>query len=460
MTHGAPDQPAEVALPFERDLTPVAARLRWGLHLLVAGLLALVAVRGLVGPVAHWPWVVAGCALVAAVYAVGPLSGVVAASSGASATWLGLLLGAWVALLALTPEAVYLAFPWFFLLLHLLPRRVGLAGVVVTTVVAIAGFAWHQGLFTFAMVIGPVVGAGVVVATVFGYQALHAESEQRRQLIVELDRTRAELAVAEHRAGVVDERARLAREIHDTLAQGLSSIQLLLQAATRSLDPAREVDAARAAALVEQARQAAKDNLVEARRFVRALTPVDLEQSTLAAALRRLCDTTSARSDIVVTFHEVGPPTALPTPVDVALLRIAQGALANTVQHAGARRADVTLTTADTVVSLDVVDDGAGFVPGPVDASDAVTGAGGADGDGVNGSARTGFGLRSMRERTALLGGRLSVESRPGAGTAISVHLDRTGEAPAESPTMTHISTHTSTTIATPIETSTVERVP
>ena len=213
---------------------------------------------------------VVGCAIVAAVYAVGPLSGVVAASSGASALWLGLLLAAWVGLLALTPEAVYLAFPWFFLLLHLLPRRVGLAGVVVTTVVAIVGFAWHQSSFTIAMAIGPVVGAGVVVATVFGYQALQAESEQRRQLIALLDRTRAELAVAEHRAGVVDERARLAREIHDTLAQGLSSIQLLLQAATRSLDPAREVDAARAAALVEQARLAAKDNLAEARRFVRA----------------------------------------------------------------------------------------------------------------------------------------------------------------------------------------------
>ncbi len=452
MTHGAPDQPAEVALASERDLTPVPDGLRWGLHLLVAALLALVAVRGIVAPAAHWPWVVVGCAIVAAVYAVGPLSGVVAASSGASALWLGLLLAAWVGLLALTPEAVYLAFPWFFLLLHLLPRRVGLAGVVVTTVVAIVGFAWHQSSFTIAMAIGPVVGAGVVVATVFGYQALQAESEQRRQLIALLDRTRAELAVAEHRAGVVDERARLAREIHDTLAQGLSSIQLLLQAATRSLDPAREVDAARAAALVEQARLAAKDNLAEARRFVRALTPVDLEQSTLAAALRRLCDTTSARSDVAVTFHEVGPPTALPTPVDVALLRIAQGALANTVQHAGATRADVTLTVADTVVSLDVVDDGAGFVPGRGNAADAVAGAGEFDGDGVNGSGRTGFGLRSMRERATLLGGRLSVESRPGAGTAISVHLDRTGEIPT--------STATETPTETATNASTVGRVP
>ncbi|OFE19029.1 hypothetical protein BA895_00660 [Humibacillus sp. DSM 29435] len=430
-------------MPSGRDLAPVPDRLRWGLHLLVAALLVLVALRGITSPsgmdgtAAPWPWVVAGCALVGAIYAAGPLSGVVADSSGASAVWLGLLLVAWVGLLALAPEAVYLAFPWFFLLLHLLPRRVALTAVFLTTVAAIVGFAWHQNVFTVAMVIGPVVGAGVVIATVFGYQALQAESEQRRRLIVELDRARAELAVAHHRSGVVDERARLAREIHDTLAQGLSSIQLLLQAATRSLDPAREVDAERAANLVEQARQAAKDNLAEARRFVQALTPVDLDQSTLAAALRRLCETTTARSEIAVTFHEVGAPTALPTPVDVALLRIAQGALANTVQHSGATRADVTLTTADAVVSLDVVDDGAGFEPGQGDATDAAARARGDD--GVSASDGTGFGLRSMRERAALLGGRLSVESRPGAGTAISVHLDRPIESAEQAMTVERV---------------------
>ena len=113
------------------------------------------------------------------------------------------------------------------------------------------------------MVIGPVLGAGVVVATVFGYQALYAESEHRRRLILELDRTRSELAAAQHRAGVMDERERLAREIHDTLAQGLSSIQLLLRAATRSLDPEREVNRP-GLDLVEQARHEAHENLAEA----------------------------------------------------------------------------------------------------------------------------------------------------------------------------------------------------
>jgi hypothetical protein len=170
------------------------------------------------------------------------------------------------------------------------------------------------------------------------------ESNRRQRLIVELDRTRSELAAAERRAGVLDERERLAREIHDTLAQGLSSIQLLLQAATRSLAPSRQVDPARAADLVAQARQQAQANLVEARRFVRALAPPDLEGSSLEATLKRLCDTTSAGAGIRVTFHGEGDSEPLATPVEVALLRIAQAALANTVQHARATRADVTLT--------------------------------------------------------------------------------------------------------------------
>lgn len=213
------------------------------------------------------------------------------------------------------------------------------------------------------MVIGPVLGAAVAIATVFGYQALRVESEQRRRLILELDRTRSELATAQHRSGVLDERERLAREIHDTLAQGLSSIQLLLRAAGRSLDPERGVDPVRAAGLVEQARQAAQDDLLEARRVVRALAPADLEESTLAAALERVCDTASARTGMEVTFHLVGQAPDLATPVEVALLRIAQGALGNTAQHSGATRADVTLTCMDAEVTLDVVDDGRGFDP-------------------------------------------------------------------------------------------------
>ncbi|WP_082588490.1 sensor histidine kinase [Terrabacter sp. Root181] len=416
MIHGARSQPHHDAATRRWEPTPVPALLRAGLHLLVGALLVLVAGRSASDQAPGWPWVVAFAALVGVVYAVGARSAVVAGSQLAAGAWLALLLSAWVALLILTPEAVYLAFPWFLLLLHLLPPRQGLAAVAVVTLVSVAGFGWHQETFTAAMAIGPVLGAVVPIATVFGYQALQAESEQRRQLIVELDRTRTELAAAQHRAGVLDERERLAREIHDTLAQGLSSIQLLLQAASRSLDPDREVDPARAAVLVEQARVAAKDNLAEARRVVRALTPGDLESSTLPAALQRLCDTTASRTGIDVVFHDEGPATAVAKPVEVALLRIAQGALGNAAQHSRATRADVTLTIMDSEVTLDIVDNGIGF------ATDAPA----ADKPGSGG-----YGLGSMRSRTAELGGTLTVESQPGRGTAVSVHLDRVSATPA-----------------------------
>lgn len=392
--------------------TPVPTVLRWSLHVLVAGLLVLSALR----PAGHGSSAAAtvgAAVLVGAVYAVGPRWPAVSRSRGAAGLWLTLLVASWLVLLALTPAAIYLAFAWSFLLLHLLPRPAGLAAVAFTTVAAIAGFAWHQDAFTPAMAIGPVLGAAVVTATVWGYQTLQAESERRRRLIVELERTRAELATAERQTGVLAERERLAREIHDTLAQGLSSIQLLLRAAGRSLEPERAPDPPRAAALVEQARQTAQDNLAEARRFVRALAPGDLQGSSLSPALQRLCEATSGRSGMPVTFRHEGPDVALPTPVEVALLRIAQSALGNVTQHSGAARADVTLTVMDTAVTLDVVDDGGGFDAAAVGQRDpARTPQGG------------GFGLTSMRSRAAELGGLLTVESQPGGGTAVSVHLD------------------------------------
>jgi len=410
MTHAAPSQPPDDAAASGRALTPVPPLLLAGLHSLVAGLLMLAAGRSIVDHAPAWPWIVVCAALVGAVYAVGIRSAAVTESRGTVVVWLALLLASWIVLLILTPVAIYLAFPWFLLLLYLLPRRAGLAALAFVTIVAVAGFGWHQETFTAAMAVGPVLGAAIAIATVFGYQTLQAESERRWQLILELDRARTELAAAQHRAGVLDERERLAREIHDTIAQGLSSIQLLLLAAARALDPNRTVDPVRASDLVEQARHAAMDNLAEARRVVRALAPGDLASSTLPAALRRLCETTSARTGIEVVFHEEGPPTTLATPVEVALLRVAQGALGNAALHSRATRADVTLTVMDAAVTLDIVDDGIGF---DVDAP------------AVHHGDRGGYGIRSMRSRIAELGGQLTVESRPGRGTAISVHVDR-----------------------------------
>ncbi|MEV6753079.1 sensor histidine kinase [Streptomyces sp. NPDC051214] len=397
-----------------RRPTPVALVLRLCLHALLAGLLALAAVRALADGAPRAGAVVAAVLVVGGVYVAGTLSPAVARSQRAAAVWLGALGLSWAALLVLSPDGLWTAFPLYFLQLHLLPVRWALPAVALTAAAAIASFVSHGSPLSPGSFIGPLLGAAMAVATVLGYEALYRESERRRQLIDELVATRAELAAAERTAGTLAERERLAREIHDTLAQGLSSIQLLLRAAQRAL-PAGSP----AAPHIEQARAAAQDNLAEARRFVRALSPPDLEHGSLAGALERLSGSASPGSAPHVQFTVSGTPAELPTPYEVALLRTAQSALANTVRHADAGRAEITLSFMDTSVSLDVVDDGRGFDP-----------ASAPRGDG-------GFGLPAMRARARSLGGTLSVESAPGQGTAVAVTLPLPTEAVSagESPT-------------------------
>ncbi|MBV2155738.1 sensor histidine kinase [Kitasatospora sp. SUK 42] len=386
--------------------TPVARVLQVCLHLLVAGLLLLAVARAAFGGHGYGdPAAVAAAAsAMAAAYAAGPRLAVVRTSRRGAALWMALLGVTWAGLLVATQDGVWLAFPLYFLELHLLGRRTGLVAVGLTAAAAIAAWSWHQHSFSFAASIGPALGAAVATATVLGYQALYRESEERRRLIDELTAARADLAAAHHEAGVLAERERLAREIHDTLAQGLSSIQLLLRAAQRALPERTEA----AAGYVEQARQAAQDNLDEARRFVRELTPPALDGDSLPVALERLCATTTAQSALPVKLHVSGDPVRLPAAQEVALLRIAQSALGNTVRHAEASRAEVTLSYMEGEVALDVFDDGAGFDPAAV--------AGRTGGDG-------GFGLPTMRARAAALGGGFTVESAPGQGTALAVQL-------------------------------------
>ncbi|MER7111721.1 sensor histidine kinase [Streptomyces sp. NPDC000229] len=377
-----------------RSLTPALRVLRVCPHLLMAGLLVLSAVR------AGTPAAVTAAAGTGAVYAVGSAIRAVRESRSAAAVWLAALSAAWLVLLVLTPDGLWVAFPLYFLHLHLLPVRWSLPAVAGTAVAAIMSYVHHGAPLNPGAFIGPLLGAAVAVATVLGYQALYRESERHRRLVEELTATRAELAAAERHAGTLAERERLAREIHDTLAQGLSSIQLLLRAAERALPDG----APAAAGHIERARRTAQDNLAEARRFVRALAPADLERGSLAAALERLCEPDGPGPR--VRFSVSGTPVPLPTPYEVALLRIAQSALANTVRHAGAGRAEITLTFMGASVTLDVVDDGKGFDP-----------------HGWSPSPGDGFGLQAMRSRAQSLGGTFTVESSPGQGTAVAVAL-------------------------------------
>lgn len=379
-----------------RTLAPVFTGLRAGLHALFAGLLALVVVR--VVWTGGSPWALVLAALLAAVY----LAGLWLARRGRKAggiAWVCALTLVWAPLMWLVPEAAYIVFPLFFLYLHVLPGWVGPAAVVAATGLTIAAFAVHGGL-TVGGVVGPVVGAGVALLIGLGYGALQRRSVEREALVAELLATRDRLAATEREQGVLAERARLAREIHDTVAQGLSSIQMLLHAAERADATGPGI------AHIRLARQTAADGLAETRRFIRELAPPTLDRG-LGSALQRLAEGWAQREGVDVETAIPGE-VALPMDAQAALLRIAQGALANVAQHADATVVRVDLVQDGDDVRLTVADDGRGFDPASAEET-----ASGTDS----------FGLRAMRERVEQLDGDLTVVSAAGAGTVVAVTL-------------------------------------
>ncbi|MEV0703244.1 sensor histidine kinase [Saccharopolyspora sp. NPDC050389] len=308
--------------------------------------------------------------------------------------WLGAVVALWCALVLVAPSFSWCAVPLFFVCLRLLRPKPLIIAVVLLTATVIFGQLRLAPRFEVVDVLVPLAVATMATAV---FLELRRESERRKALIDQLVRTRGELADVQREAGISWERERLAREIHDTIAQGLSSIRMLLQAAERGGDTNEHV---------RRAGEVAEDNLAEARRFVRGLAPAALERQSLPEALRELAGRTAAESGVEVRFEVVGE--ALPTRAadDAVLLRVAQGALANVREHSAARIAAVTLSYLDDEVTLDVRDDGTGFDPA---APRPGTG--------------RGYGLSGMRARVEQSGGTLAVESRPGEGTAVAATL-------------------------------------
>lgn len=309
----------------------------------------------------------------------------------------------------------------------------------------IGGFQNLSGAFVGAylvMLLLNLVLAGTLGAS-FSYVAVR--NEQRRVALVELAEANrklsetlrenaglhAQLLTQAREAGVRDERARLAREIHDTIAQGLAGIITQLQAAQRVPD---------STGYVQTALGLARDSLGEARRSVQALRPLQLEDATLPVALQRTIEAWARREAPSATLVTTGTARPLHPEIEATLLRVAQEALANVARHARAARVGVTLSYMEDVISLDVRDDGVGFDPaalpadgghpaaafaGPGDqdpASGATAGARSAGGGPADGADRAdgGFGLIGMRQRVSRLAGELTVESEPGNGTAVS----------------------------------------
>ncbi len=231
------------------------------------------------------------------------------------------------------------------------------------------------------------------------------QTEMHKRTIEKLEATLAEnaglhaqLLASAREAGVHDERERMAREIHDTLAQGLIGIITQLQAAEQ---PGDEAERARH---LDTAARLARDSLSEARRSVRALRPEPLEAAALPDALAGVVTRWSTDTGVPAELATTGTPHPIHPELELSLLRTAQEALSNVAKHAAANRAWLTLSYMEDVVSLDIRDDGVGFAPRP------------APGDRDDG----GFGLTAMRQRLGRVAGTLAIESEPGAGTAIS----------------------------------------
>lgn len=386
------------APPGVRGVRPLLAgvdRLETWLHIAFLVLTATSAWRYLDGHGLsdRGPWVLGGAVLLVAVYA--------AHGAVPQTVWCGVLVGIWLTLTVLAPSFSWCAVPLAFVALRVLPHVAAYA--VVTAMVVTVSAAWSSmsGSIDPTVVAGPL---SIAVLAVTAYRALDRQATERQWLLDELHEAQGELAETQHRAGVVAERARLSREIHDSVAQGLSSINLLLQAA----DQDWESRPSAARDHVAQAAITARDGLDEVRRVVRDLAPADLSDGrTLVDAIRRATvDVTRDRVEASVRVH--GEPVDLADPVATALLRTVRGALANVVEHADAAHVVVSLTYQGDSVTLDVRDDGRGFTPS------------------ARLSARRpgrGRGLAGIRARVEDLGGDLAVESSPDDGTALAVRV-------------------------------------
>lgn len=248
--------------------------------------------------------------------------------------------------------------------------------------------------------------------------ALMQESHKRQQLIELLDSTRRDLAQQERRAGVLSERQRISRELHDTLAQSFTGIVLHLQAAEQALPSQIELLRRH----IDQAQSSARESLQEVRRLLSALRPGMLENMSLIEAVQKLVQQWNDEqgeppSTARASIGELG---VLHPEVEVTILRAVQEALANVHKHAWAKRVDVELRRDERGVSLTVTDDGVGF-------PDAV----------VNGAAGPrGYGLLSMRERVAELGGELLLHNEASKGARVSLRLPLRGEVELIRPTI------------------------
>jgi signal transduction histidine kinase len=294
--------------------------------------------------------------------------------------------------------ALFVLSPQMFLLLTFVPAAASIvtlnAGMLIIQLVTGAGSGgsiWQSIAVT----------AGVIILSIFFSNRLTSvtyESEARGELIAELRSRQADIAALSEQQGISMERERIAREMHDTLAQGFTSIVMLGHAVAGELE--RDPDAARRH--VELITRTAQENLHESRRLIAALSPAHLDGSSLVQAVERIGARLEDESGLGVSVSVTGEPEPAAPALEVVALRVCQEAMANIRKHADARAVRVTLDYTPELLRISVIDDGRGFDPA---------------------ASRTGYGLDGMRSRLHDIGGALEVRSSPGNGTTVTARL-------------------------------------
>lgn len=305
----------------------------------------------------------------------------------------------WYVLVFISPVFYIHLFSLFSQVNTGLPRRLAwVANIVLTLGIAIPqfytfGISW-QSLILFGVMGGVSIGFGLWI------DGIIEQSAERRDLVTQLQKTQDELVASERREARLEERSRLARDIHDTLAQSFIGVITHLEAAGQ----ASEKDAEKITFHIEQAEAVARDGLGQARWVVHDLRPPVLEQNkSLGRALSQEAQKWAGRTGIELSTEITGQEVQLHPEVEVSLLRALQEALANVAKHAQATTVQVTLSYIGNQVILDISDNGRGFQPGHPSPPDG------------------GFGLQAMQERVAEIRGELHVESEPGEGVNLAI---------------------------------------
>ncbi len=310
----------------------------------------------------------------------------------------------WSAAVALTPQGTYFLFALIGLSQWLLPERTGSLLALAFTAFTVVAQILHHGA-SVGTVVGPLLIAVLTSAFMRVFRAMRAEALAKSALIDALERTQDELVDSQREQGRLAERARLARDLHDTTAQSLSSIVMRLNLASSALDEGAAPALVREQ--IDAAHDASRQALAEVRAVIFELASPQVEGRNLPRALERL----AARSSLPHCRVGVECAPGIP-PLDMraatTLLRIAEASVSNAIAHAQASRVLLTLDLDGDVLELGVDDDGVGF-----------------DVDAVLGRARAarGFGVPFVVERARDLGGNAAIVSAPGEGTYVSVRV-------------------------------------